>query len=236
MGRRLHRVRTDQPGFRHHAPRLVALLGRRRRREPGAHVHSRASPRLAGGHRAAPRRCDGTPERVALAGHRGFADLQRDVSRRDGAEGDGLRRHPSGAAGLGGRGGARQGCRFRHRLCVRRSQLPAAAIPLPEAEPEKRRLRRDAREPCPALARDSRARARPSGPTAPSPPASPSRPSALGAYRPPRVSALCRWPITWSISGTSPSARWRGWRGSTRRPPVSSPRATSSVGHTRSAR
>ena len=69
-------------------------------------------------------------------------------------------RHPPRAGGLGAGGQARPRRRVRHRLRLRRAQLPAAAVPLALLQQAHRRVRRLAREPRALLARDARGRAR----------------------------------------------------------------------------
>ena len=228
LGCGLHRVRARQRRLGHFAVGLVALLGRRGFREPRPDVRCCAPPRRAGGNRAASRRGHGLPEGVEVADHRPLADRQCDVPRRRSAKGDGRRRHPARSGGLGGRGGACQGLRLRHRVRLRGPQLPAGAIPVPGAEPACRRLRRPPREPGSALARDARARARGGrlglrdrGALCRR------RATARGVCPSRRASSSSRWPIPSSTCGTSPSAGWRGLRGSTRRRPVSSAKATS---------
>ena len=76
------------------------------------------------------------------------------------SEGDGEVGHPPPAGRLGGGRAAGALGRLRHRLRVRRPQLPADAVPVALLQQAHRRVRRRPRESRPLLARDARGRAR----------------------------------------------------------------------------
>ncbi len=123
------------------------------------HVRGGARARRARRHRADAQRRPCSHPAVALAGRRAFAARERlrpDLR----AQGDGEGRHQAspGRLGLCRQGVALSG--IRHRLRLRRPQLPADAVPLPLLQQAHRRVRRLAREPSALLARDPRGRPR----------------------------------------------------------------------------
>ena len=160
LGRGLHGGGARQPGLRLLAGGVAARLGRRRRPQSRPHVRGGPPLRLARGGRADPRRRARNDARVPLAGDRALAARERLLHARRRQE----RWSSTTSAGCSRTGsGQPEAVRdvgARHRLRLRRPQLPAAPVPLALLQQAHRRVRRLAREPRPLLAGDARGRAR----------------------------------------------------------------------------
>ena len=157
MGRHLHGVLAGRPRLRRVALHLGPTLGRGRPCESRAHGGRGPRARLTrrpGAHAFGSSR----PERGdALAGRRAFAARER-LPPDHRPQGDGAGGHPARPGGLGaGRAAGALG-RLRHRLRLRRPQLPADAVPVAVLQQAHRRVRRPAGKPRPHVARDARAR------------------------------------------------------------------------------
>ena len=159
LGGGLHRVRARLLGLGRVSLRLRPSLGRRRPGQPGRHVRARARARRPRRDRAHPlrRARDQPPVAASLGGPVPARERLRAAPR---AQGDGARRHPARPRGLGACSDSLARGRVRHRLRLRRAQLPPAPVPLAVLQQAHRRLRRLLREPRAVLARDHRGRAR----------------------------------------------------------------------------
>ena len=160
LGGRLHRGRAGRAGLRLLAGRLAARLGRRRRRAtspswPTRRTSTARSP--ASSSRTAA--CTAStresrwpaiaPSQLASDYYASVVPKAMELEDIRRVRGDWVR-----AAKLVARRG------LRHRLRLRRAQLPAAAVSLAVLQQAHRLLRRLAREPRPLLAGDARGRAR----------------------------------------------------------------------------
>ena len=153
----LHRVLARRPRLRRVALHLGAALGRGRPRESRPHGGRGPRARLARRPRADPFGRPRPERGDALAGRRALPARGR-LPPDHRPQGDGAGRHPASPGGLGaGRAAGTLG-RLRHRLRLRRPQLPADAVPFAVLQQAHRRVRRLSRKPRPHVARDAGAR------------------------------------------------------------------------------